>query len=50
MRMKSLALLMPIQMGLLYVGLGPFSLEQKLPLVLALGVLSLSGMRLLKFN
>lgn len=50
MSMKLLALFLPIQMALLYVGLGPFNLEQKLPLALALGVLSVSGVRLLKFR
>lgn len=49
MRMKLLALFLPIQMALLYFGLGPLHLEQQLPLALALGVLSVSGMRLLKF-
>jgi hypothetical protein len=50
MKMKSLALLIPVLMGILYFGLGPINLEQKLPLALALGVLSVSGVRLLKFR
>lgn len=48
--MKSFALIFPAQMALLFFGLGPFSLEQKLPMAFALGVLSLSGMRLLKLR
>ena len=50
MTIKALALLLPILMGLLYFGLGPISLEQKLPLALALGVLSVSSAGLLKFR
>ena len=48
--MKGFAIICGIQGAILYFGLQAFPLEQQVALTVGLGILSLSGMKLLRFG